>query len=52
MNAVDLAVPYALGLYGHSVGTSVLVGPVEVWQGVKAGVNWSGLETNAGVAKR
>ena len=52
VNAVDLAVPYALGLYGHSVGTSVLVGPVEVWQGVKAGVNWSGLETNAGVAKR
>lgn len=32
---------YWLNISGKSVGTKVLVGPVEVWQGVRGGVDWS-----------
>jgi len=32
--------PYRLDVSGKSVGTRVLVGPIEVWEGVRGGVNW------------
>ena len=35
---------YRLDISGKSVGTRILVGPVEVWQGVKGGVDWLSLE--------
>jgi DNA-binding SARP family transcriptional activator len=38
---LDLA--YRLNLDGNSVGTQMLVGPLEVWEGVKGGVDWSAL---------
>jgi len=30
-------------LSGNSVGTRMLFGPVEVWQGVRDGVEWAAL---------
>jgi DNA-binding SARP family transcriptional activator len=33
--------PYRLDIDGNSVGTQILVGPLEVWEGVKGGVDWS-----------
>jgi hypothetical protein len=35
--------PYRLDLEGNSVGTKMLVGPLDVWEGVKGGVDWSAL---------
>jgi WD40-like Beta Propeller Repeat len=36
--------PYRIDLKGKSVGTKILVGPLEVWQGVKPGVDWLALD--------
>lgn len=36
--------PYRLWLYGHAVGTTPMVGPLEVWTGVKPGVDWRVLD--------
>ena len=40
---LSLDVPYRLDIEGNSVGTKILVGPLEVWEGVKGGVDWSAL---------
>jgi len=40
-SALPLDVPYRLVLEGKSVGTRMLVGRLEVWEGVKPGVNWA-----------
>jgi hypothetical protein len=34
---------YWLDVSGQSVGTRMLVGPVEAWKGVRDGVDWSAL---------
>jgi hypothetical protein len=39
----DLAAPYRLVVQGNSYGTKVLVGPLEVWRGVKGDIDWRGL---------
>lgn len=36
--------PYRLRLHGHAVGTEPMVGPLEVWTGVKPGVDWGVLD--------
>jgi hypothetical protein len=38
--------PFRTVLSGNSVGTRMLFGPVEVWQGVRSGVDWAGVEAN------
>jgi DNA-binding SARP family transcriptional activator len=38
--------PFHVVLSGNSVGTRMLFGPVEVWQGVRSGVDWAGVEAN------
>ena len=35
--------PAWLVVYGNSIGTRMLVGPLEVWEGVKEGVDWGRL---------
>lgn len=37
--------PYVAALEGSSVETKILVGPVEVWTGVKPGVDWLAFDT-------
>jgi hypothetical protein len=37
---VPLNVPFHVWLHGRSHGTRVLVGPVDVWQGVKGDIDW------------
>jgi hypothetical protein len=32
--------PFRVVLHGKSVGTRVLVGPLEVWEGVRSDVDW------------
>jgi hypothetical protein len=41
--AVPLDRRYRLDLTGKSVRTKVLVGPLEVWEGVRGGVDWAAL---------
>ena len=36
--------PFRLIVQGQSVGTDVLVGPLTVWSGVKAGVDWRAID--------
>jgi DNA-binding SARP family transcriptional activator len=36
--------PFRVVLSGNSVGTRMLFGPAEVWQGVRDGVDWTGTE--------
>jgi hypothetical protein len=38
--------PFRVVLSGNSVGTRMLFGPVEVWQGEQTGVDWTKLEAN------
>jgi hypothetical protein len=40
-SALPTAVPYRLVLQGKSVGNRMLVGRLEVWEGVKPGVDWA-----------
>lgn len=37
--------PFRLAISGHSVGTRVLVGPVDIWEGVKTDLDWRVLES-------
>jgi DNA-binding SARP family transcriptional activator len=39
--SLSLDRPYYSVLEGNSLGNRMLVGPVEVWEGVRAGVDWS-----------
>ena len=39
--AVPLQLRYRLFLDGNSAGTNLIVGPVEVWEGVRTNLNWS-----------
>lgn len=39
--ALDLKDPAKLVIYGQSVGTQILVGPLTVWEGVPSGVDWN-----------
>ena len=43
---MDTRASYRLAIYGHSVDTKVLMGPVKIWQGVKEGVAWNALGTH------
>jgi hypothetical protein len=36
--------PFRVLLHGASVGTAIVVGPVEVWEGVRGDVDWTALE--------
>lgn len=42
--ALDLSRPFRLWLTGHAVGTTPMIGPLEVWTGVKPGVDWGVLD--------
>lgn len=42
--ALALDRPFRVVLYGKSVQTRMLVGPVEVWEGVRTDVDWSALD--------
>jgi hypothetical protein len=36
--------PYRVLIEGKSVGTRILVGPLEVWEGVRTDVDWASLD--------
>lgn len=38
---MDLDKTFSLAIFGQSVGTKMLAGPLEVWEGIKPGVDWS-----------
>jgi hypothetical protein len=40
--------PYNVVVEGNSLGTRMLVGPLEVWEGVKGGVDWLGERSRSG----
>ena len=40
--------PLRAVLSGNSLGTTMLVGQVEMWRGIKPGVDWSLLDRPAG----
>jgi len=42
--ALALSERYTIKLYGQSVDTQVLVGPLQVWYGVRTDVDWSALD--------
>ena len=45
--------PLHLVFAGQSVGTRILVGPLEVWEGVRGGADWNALEPQRpGVPRR
>jgi hypothetical protein len=41
---VPLDQPYRALLSGNSAGTTIRIRKVEMWQGVKGGVTWAGLD--------
>jgi hypothetical protein len=41
---VPLALPFAVNLGYSSARTKVLVGPLEVWEGVKKDIDWAAVE--------
>jgi hypothetical protein len=47
-NAIPLDRPYRVAIEGKSVRTRILVGGMEVWEGVRGGVDWSILDRRAG----
>ncbi len=47
-SSLPLDRPYRLFLDGNSLNTRILVGPVEVWQGVRDDVDWMALDPEAG----
>jgi DNA-binding SARP family transcriptional activator len=40
---VDLDQPFAVALGSSTADTKVLVGPLQVWEGIRPGVNWNAL---------
>ena len=48
---LELDRPMRVNLSGNSVGTKMLVGPLQVWTGVKSDIAWSVLDS-AGASSR
>ena len=44
--------PFRLMLFGKSVRTKILVGPLQVWQGVRSDIDWSALDAPRGTGAR
>jgi hypothetical protein len=43
-SAMSLDRPFGVLLEGKSVGTRILVGPLVVWEGVRADIDWDALD--------
>ena len=37
---IEAKFPFRLSMFGRTVGAQLLVGPIEIWEGVKPGVEW------------
>jgi DNA-binding SARP family transcriptional activator len=44
IQTMPLAVPYRVLLHGNSLGNRMLVGPTEIWEGVRDDVDWTALD--------
>lgn len=49
---MDGEFPYRLAMFGRTVGAQLLVGPIEIWEGVKPGVDWGVVSGALGVRSR